>query len=308
MSGWTAADIPAQAGRVAVVTGANSGLGLATARELARAGARVVMASRSAQRGATAEAHVKAAVPGADVVVESLDLASLASVREFAKNITTSYAAIDLLVNNAGVMAIPRAETVDGFEMQLGTNHLGHFALTGLLLPSMIGRAGSRVVTVSSTGHRVGTIDFADPMARKSYRKWGAYAQSKLANLLFAYELQRRLNAAGAMTISVAAHPGYASTNLQSVGPRETGNRVMGLLMSLGNAAFGQSADDGALPQLYAATAPQVQGGQFFGPSRLFESRGAPKLCVSSSRSQNLDDAARLWTLSEALTGIGYQL
>ena len=306
MGDWNTSDIPSQSGRVAVVTGANSGLGLVTSRELARAGATVVMGCRDPGRGTAALKQVRDEVPGADVTCESLDLASLASVREFAKRVTTSYQGIDLLVNNAGVMAIPRATTADGFEMQFGTNHLGHFALTGLLLPAMLTKDGSRVVTVSSGAHKAGRIAFDDLMGERSYKKWLTYSQSKLANLLFAYELDRRLRASGAPTISVAAHPGYASTNLQGVGPKLTGNRLSGLLMSLGNAVLGQSADDGALPQLYAATAPDVQGGQYFGPSRLFENRGAPKLVDSTSRSKDEAVAAQLWQVSETLTTVRY--
>ena len=307
MSDWNAADIPSQEGRIAVVTGTNSGLGFVTARELARAGATVVMTSRDPARGADAEQRLRDAVPGADVRLEALDLASLSSVREFADRMSAAYdGGIDLLVNNAGVMAIPRATTADGFEMQLGTNHLGHFALTGRLLPALLKRTGSRVVTVSSTAHKIGAIDFDDLFGEKKYRSWGAYGQSKLANLLFAYELQRRLDAAGASTISVAAHPGYSATNLQAVGPQQSGNKVMGLLMDLGNVVFGQSADDGALPQLYAATAPDVSGGEFYGPSRLMETRGAPKRVDSTSRSKDVEVAARLWAVSEELTGVRF--
>jgi NAD(P)-dependent dehydrogenase (short-subunit alcohol dehydrogenase family) len=227
-------------------------------------------------------------------------------VRDFAKRVGSAYAGIDVLVNNAGVMAIPRALTADGFEMQLGTNHLGHFALTGLLMPAMRDRAGSRVVTVSSGAHKPGRINFDDLMGERSYKKWGAYSQSKLANLLFSYELDRRLRAAGAQTISVAAHPGYAATNLQAVGPQLAGSRLSGLVMSLGNWVFAQSDEDGAMPQLYAATAPGVQGGQYFGPSRLMESRGAPKLVDSTSRSKDQEVAARLWQVSETLTAVRY--
>ena len=303
---WDTGRIPDQSGRTAVVTGANSGLGLVTARELARAGATVVMGCRDAGRGQAALEQVRAAAPDADVRLESLDLASLSSVREFAKRVAASYDGIDLLVNNAGVMAIPRATTADGFEMQFGTNHLGHFALTGLLLPAMRDRVGSRVVTVSSGAHKPGRIDFDDLMGERSYKKWGAYSQSKLANLLFAYELDRRLRAAGAQPISVAAHPGYAATNLQGVGPTITGSRVSALFMSLGNRILAQSDEDGALPQLYAATAPGVQGGQYFGPSRLFENRGAPKLVSSTARSRDEAVAGRLWEVSETLTSVRY--
>src|SRR3954454_4780092 len=306
VSDWSTADIPSQQGRVAVVTGTNSGLGFVTARELARAGATVVMTSRDPARGADAEQRLRAAVPGADVKLESLDLASLGSIRAFAGRVSAAYDGVDVLVNNAGVMAIPRATTADGFEMQLGTNHLGHFALTGLLLPALLKRPGSRVVTVSSAAHKVGRINFDDLLGHKSYLSWRAYAQSKLANLLFAYELQRRLAASGATTISVAAHPGYASTNLQAVGPQQSGNKVMGLLMNLGNLAFGQSADDGALPQLYAATAADVEGGCFYGPSRLMESRGAPKRVKSTSRSKDPALAGRLWSVSEDLTDVRF--
>src|SRR3954452_14967350 len=306
MAKWSARDIPSQSGRVAVVTGANSGLGLVTARELARAGARVVMGCRDTQRGETSRSEVLAQVPGAEVEVRQLDLASLASVREFADRLHADVPALDLLVNNAGVMAIPRQVTEDGFEQQLGTNHLGHFALTGLLLPSLVDRDGSRVVTVSSTAHKPGRIDLDDLMAERSYRKWSAYYQSKLANLLFAYELKRRLEAAGLATISVAAHPGYSATNLQQVGPRMEGSRLSGLLMSLGNRVIAQSDEMGALPQLYAATAPDVRGGDYFGPDGIAESRGHPKRVESTKASRDTDVARRLWDVSEQLTGVRY--
>jgi NAD(P)-dependent dehydrogenase (short-subunit alcohol dehydrogenase family) len=307
MSGWSARDVPSQSGRVAIVTGANSGLGLVTARELARAGASVVLGCRDTGRGAKAAEQIRAAVPDAELDLQSLDLASLASIADFAGRVTSSYDGIDLLVNNAGVMAIPRAETADGFEMQFGTNHLGHFALTGRIIDAMRDRAGSRVVTVSSTAHKPGRIDFDDLMSQRSYKKWGAYSQSKLANLLFAFELQRRLATAGAETISVAAHPGYSATNLQAVGPRESGNRLMGVLMSFGNRLFAQSDEDGALPSLYAATAPGVHGGDYFGPSGFQESRGAPKKVDSTARSKDTEVAARLWEVSEQLTGVRFR-
>ena len=298
--------MPAQDDRVAVVTGANSGIGLVAARELARAGARVVLGCRDTGRGSAAVDRIKADVPKADVDLQQLDLASLHSIADFAGRVTSSYDGVDLLVNNAGVMAIPRATTADGFEMQFGTNHLGHFALTGRLIDTMRDRPGSRVVTVSSTAHKPGSINFDDLMSERSYKKWGAYSQSKLANLLFAYELQRRLAAGNAATISVAVHPGYAATNLQGVGPRESGNKVMGFLMSLGNRLFAQSDEDGALPTLYAATAPEVRGGEFYGPSGFQESRGAPKRVDSTARSKDTDVAARLWDVSEQLTGVHF--
>jgi NAD(P)-dependent dehydrogenase (short-subunit alcohol dehydrogenase family) len=308
MTGWSARDIPSQAGRVAVVTGANSGLGLVTARELARAGAHVVMGCRDLGRGETARAEVVAQVPDADVDVRRLDLASLASIREFADALQAELPAIDLLVNNAGVMAILRQLTEDGFEQQIGTNHLGHFALTGLLLPTMVNRDGSRVVTVSSAAHRLGRIDFDDLMGERGYKKWSAYYQSKLANLLFAYELQRRLDVAGVPTISVAAHPGYAATNLQHVGPRLEGSRIGALVMSIGNSLLAQSDDMGALPQLYAATSPDVRGGSYFGPDGIAESRGHPKKVGSTKASKDEDAARRLWDLSEQLTGVHYDV
>jgi NAD(P)-dependent dehydrogenase (short-subunit alcohol dehydrogenase family) len=306
MAGWRATDIPSQRGRVAVVTGANSGIGLVTSRELARAGATVVLGCRDAGRGAAAVDRIRADVPDAAVDLQPLDLASLHAIADFAGRVTSSYDGIDLLVNNAGVMAIPRATTADGFEMQFGTNHLGHFALTLRLLDAMRDRPGSRVVTVSSTAHKTGRIDFDDLMSERSYRKWLAYGQSKLANLLFAYELQRRLAASGAETISVAAHPGYAATNLQSVGPRKSGNKVMGLLMSFGNRIFAQSDEDGALPSLYAATSPDAHGGEYYGPSGFQESRGAPKRVDSTARSKDTETAAQLWQVSEQLTGLRF--
>ena len=306
MSKWSARDIPAQSGRTAVVTGANSGLGFVTARELARAGAHVVMGCRDAARGEQARERLLQDVPGAQVEVRTLDLASLASIRTFADHAHADFPGLDLLVNNAGVMAIPRQLTADGFERQLGTNHLGHFALTGLLLPSLVGRVGSRVVTVSSTAHKPGRIDFDDLMSERSYRKWSAYSQSKLANLLFAFELQRRLETAGLPTISVAAHPGYAATNLQQVGPTMEGSRLGGLLMSLGNRLFAQSDEMGALPQLYAATAPDVRGGEYFGPDGIGESRGHPKRVDSTKASKDAAVAARLWDVSAELTGVRY--
>ena len=308
MAKWSARDIPSQAGRVAVVTGANSGLGLVTARELARAGARVVMGCRDAGRGEAARALVVEQVPDANVDVRRLDLASLSSIREFADNLHADVPDVDLLVNNAGVMAIPRQLTEDGFEMQLGTNHLGHFALTGMMLASMVHRAGSRVVTVSSTAHKPGRIDFDDLMSERSYGKWTAYYQSKLANLLFAYELQRRLDAAGLPTVSVAAHPGYSATNLQHVGPRMEGSRLSALLMSFGNTLFAQSDEMGALPQLYAATAPDVRGGEYFGPDGIAESRGHPKRVDSTKASKDTEAARRLWEVSEELTGVRYDV
>jgi NAD(P)-dependent dehydrogenase (short-subunit alcohol dehydrogenase family) len=291
MSKWTAADIPDQAGRTVVVTGANSGIGAVAARELARAGARVVLACRDTARGEAAAAGM----PGA-VEVRRLDLADLASVREFAGGLGGEVA---VLVNNAGVMAVPKRTTADGFEMQIGTNHLGHFALTGLLLD----RVTDRVVTVSSGAHNLGRIRLDDlNWERGRYRRWHAYGQSKLANLLFTYELQRRLAEAGSPVRAVAAHPGYAATNLQS-----HTESVQDRLMRLSNRIMAQSGEMGALPTLYAATVPDLPGGSYVGPDGLFEQRGHPKIVGSSAASRDLGTARRLWELSEKLTGVGFE-
>jgi NAD(P)-dependent dehydrogenase (short-subunit alcohol dehydrogenase family) len=304
MARWTANDIPDQSGRIAVVTGANSGLGYITARELARNGARVALACRDEVRGREAVARLVAEVPNADIELRSLDMASLASIRAFADGVQAAYPAIDLLVNNAGVMAIPRRETADGFEMQFGTNHLGHFALTGLFLPLMVNQPSARVVTVSSNAHKPGSMNFDDIMHERSYRRWKVYSDSKLANLLFAFELQRRLSAVDAALISVAAHPGTAATNL--VKPGAEGNIIKQTVMTVGVRLVGQSEAQGSMPQLYAATAPGVSGGEYYGPNGFMENRGYPKLVDSMPASKDLDTAARLWTLSEDLTGVTY--
>lgn len=301
---WTAERIPPQSGRVAVVTGANSGLGLVIARELARAGARVVMACRNTERGEQAAREIEGAVADADLEVVALDLGSLESVTRFADGLLAGASGVDLLVNNAGVMAPPRTETADGFELQLGTNHLGHFALTGRLLGALRGRDDARVVTMSSGAHRIGKIAFDDLQRRRGYNRWRAYGQSKLANLMFALELDRRLQAAGWPVISVAAHPGYAATNLQSAAAPRLDRLVMGVT----NRVFAQSAGMGALPALYAATEPGVQGGQFIGPDGLAEQRGHPELVTPSEAARDEDVAARLWDVSEQLTGVRFQL
>ena len=305
MSGkWTADRIPDQSGRTAIVTGANSGLGLETAKELARHGAAVVLACRDATKADAAAALVGAAAPRATVTVESLDLGSLASVRAFAERALAANERIDLLVNNAGVMAPPRRETADGFELQLGTNHLGHFALTGLLLDRLRATPGARVVTLSSGAHRIGRIRFDDLQGERGYNRWRWYGQSKLANLLFALELDRRLRAAGSELLSVAAHPGYAATHLQSA----AAPRLDRLFMKLTNALVAQSAAMGALPTLYAATEPSVRGGDFIGPDGIGEQRGHPKVVHGSAASADTAVAARLWTVSEELTGVTYDL
>jgi NAD(P)-dependent dehydrogenase (short-subunit alcohol dehydrogenase family) len=300
---WTADQIPDQTGRTAVVTGANSGLGLVTARELARAGARVVLACRNIAKGEAALRQIVGAVSEARVELASLDLASLDSVRAFAGSFRSGHETLDLLINSAGLMAPPRGETVDGFELQLGTNHLGHFALTGLLIGAMEGRDDARVVTVSSFGHWGGRIDFDDPQSRRRYSRWRAYAQSKLANLLFAFELERRLRAAGSSIRALAAHPGYAATNLQSAAPPAADRAVMGVT----NRWVAQSADMGALPILYAATCPGLPGGSFIGPGGFAGLRGYPKPVGSSRAARDRATAERLWGVSEELTGLRYE-
>jgi NAD(P)-dependent dehydrogenase (short-subunit alcohol dehydrogenase family) len=304
---WTARDVPDQRGRTAVVTGANSGIGLEAVKVLAAAGAHVVMACRDPQRAAEAASEVRTAHPRAALEVLPLDLASLASVRDFAKAFADRHPRLDLLINNAGVMAIPRRTTADGFEMQLGTNHLGHFALTGLLLERLLAAPGARVVSVSSTAHRAGRMNFDDLQSERRYQRWLAYGQSKLANLLFGFELARRLEAAGKGVVSAACHPGYSATNLQFVGARMDGSRVWELVMTGANQILSQPADMGALPTLYAATAPGVAGGQYFGPDRLFETRGHPKEVAASRAARDPESARRLWEVSEALTGVRYE-
>ena len=294
---WSIADIPDQTGRRAIVTGANSGLGLIAARELARKGASVVLACRNMQKGEVALAEVRAA--GGEAEIASLDLGNLASVREFA---ASQERALDLLVNNAGVMAPPRSETADGFELQLGTNHLGHFALTGLLLERLKAAQAARVVSLPSNGHHIGKIDFDDLQSERRYRRWGAYGQSKLANLLFMRELDRRARAAGLPLVSVAAHPGYSATNLQFAAPPLADRVVMRVL----NLVAAQSADKGALSPLYAATVPDLPGGSYIGPDGPGEWRGSPHMVGMSKRAQDPETARRLWEVSESLTGVRY--
>jgi NAD(P)-dependent dehydrogenase (short-subunit alcohol dehydrogenase family) len=309
MAGWSAADIPDQNGRVAVVTGANSGIGLVASRELARAGAKVVLACRDLGRGEEAAAEIRAPVPGAELEVRQLDLADLSSVRSFAASLAQVDGGLDLLINNAGVMATPRRLTADGFELQFGTNHLGHFALTGLLLPRLLQTSEPRVVTVSSSAHRTGRIDFDDLQGERRYGRWSAYGQSKLANLLFAYELQRRADAAGARLRSLAVHPGYAATNLQSAGPGLGGgivSRLNQVVMAISNRLLAQSDEMGALPTLFAATAPDLPGGSFAGPTSMGGARGHPGLVSSSGASKDPEAARRLWEISEELTGVRY--
>ncbi|REE95130.1 oxidoreductase [Thermomonospora umbrina] len=300
MGGRRAPDIPDLTGRRAVVTGANSGIGLHTALALARAGASVVLACRSAERGGAALARIRATAPDADVALASLDLADLSSVRAFANEHGGD--PLDILINNAGVMALPRRTTADGFEMQFGTNHLGHFALTGLLLPALLAAPAPRVVTVTSLLAWAGRIHFDDLQGTRRYRRWRAYNQSKLANLLFAKELDRRVSG----LTSTAAHPGYAATNLQTTGPRMAGSRINERLMTAANRVVAQSDAAGALPSLYAATAPNVHGGACYGPRGPFQQRGLPTRVRTSPTASDPDLARRLWDVSTTLTGVAY--
>ena len=305
MDKWTAERIPDQSGRLAIVTGANSGLGEVTARELARAGARVVLACRNLQKGEGARRAIETAVPGAQLELEELDVASLDSVRAFAERYRGAHERLDLLINNAGVMATPRRRTADGFELQFGTNHLGHFALTGLLIGTMEGRDDARVITLSSSpAYRLGRIAFDNLGGERRYFRWSAYTQSKLANLLFMLELDRRLRAAGSTTKSLGAHPGYAATNLQSAGPPLVDRLVMHVL----NRVIAQSADMGALSTLYAATQPGLDGGTFVGPDGFLEQRGHPKRVWPNRAAQDENVAGRLWEVSEQMTGVRFVL
>ena len=295
-------DLPDQHGRTAVVTGANSGIGLEAARGLARAGARVIMACRDTVKGDAAAETIRVSIPGAELEVAQLDLASLDSVRAFAGRYPHDH--LDLLINNAGVMAPPRRETADGFELQMGTNHLGHFALTGLLMERLRATPHARVVTVSSNGHKFGRIKFDDLQSERSYHRWPAYAQSKLANLLFMFELDRRLRATGADVISVAAHPGYAATNLQFAATPSRIERIGSVVL---NRVYAQSAERGAMPTLYAATA-DIPGGSYVGPDGFQEMRGDPTVVKATRTARDPDTARRLWEVSEQLTGVHYAL
>ena len=301
---WTAKDIPDQTGRTVVVTGANSGLGLQTALELARHGAHVVLAVRSLERGRAAAERIEEEVPAARTAVEELDLADLDSVRAFAGRLDTP---VDVLVNNAGVMALPREHTKQGFERQFGTNHLGHFALTGLLLAKLLATGDGRVVTLSSNAHKMGRMNFDDLHGERRYFRWAAYGQAKLANLLFTLELQRRADAAGAPLRSVAAHPGYAATNLQYQANNFTGLPIDKVVNKVLNTVVAQSGAMGALPTLYAATA-DIPGGAYAGPDGPGEFRGHPQLVAPNARARDEETARRLWERSEELTGVRFDL
>jgi NAD(P)-dependent dehydrogenase (short-subunit alcohol dehydrogenase family) len=296
---WTADDIPDQTGRIAIVTGANSGIGYETALALADHGATVIMACRNLDRGSEAADQIRQSRPAGDVVVKQLDLGDLDSVSDFASEFKAKYDRLDLLINNAGVMVPPYGKTAQGFETQLGVNHLGHFALTGQLLDLVLKTTGSRIVTVSSVAHRFGEIDFNDlQWENRSYSANAAYGQSKLANLLFTYELQRKLDAANQQTLAAAAHPGWTSTNLQQ----------HSLMARVGNRFLAQSPPMGALPTLYAATALDVRPSGYYGPMGLMEMRGYPQEVESNDRSRDETVAERLWGVSEELTGIRYAI
>ena len=301
---WIPDQIPSQAGRTAVVTGGDGGLGRVIARELARAGARVVMAGRDLTSVSAAGAAIRATAPSAMVAAAEIDLADLSSVRVFSQEFLATSGGLDLLVNNAGVMAVPYQRTADGFELQLGVNHLGHFALTGLMLPALRERPGARVVTVSSLLHKLGRIRFDDLQGERRYGRWTAYNQSKLANLMFALELDRRFKAARLPLISVAAHPGYSATPLWL----KATPWYMRTPLRLVNPLVAQSGERGALPTLYVATVPEVPGGSYVGPDGPGESRGYPRLVRPSRQALSRDAAARLWRISEQLTGVTYDL
>jgi len=295
---WTAEQLGDQTGRVAIVTGSNSGIGFETARVLAAKGATVVMACRSLDKANPKADEIRGAHPNANVEVMELDLSDLDSVRRFAEAFRAKHSRIDLLINNAGIMVPPYGKTAQGFETQFGVNHLGHFALTGSLLDLITSTPGSRIVTVSSVAHYMGAIHFSDLNWEKGYKAQPAYGQSKLANLLFTYELQRRLAAAGKDTLAVAAHPGWTETNLQ-----EHSGSIRFL-----NRFFAQGPPMGALPTLYAATEPGVNGAEYYGPSGFMEMNGSPKKVKSNKRSHDQNVAERLWNISEDLTGVHFQI
>jgi NAD(P)-dependent dehydrogenase (short-subunit alcohol dehydrogenase family) len=299
MAKWTTANIPDQTGRTAVITGANTGLGYETAAALAAKGAHVVLAVRNLEKGKAAADLIARATPGSNVAIQELDLTSLDSIRAAADQLRSDHESIDLLINNAGVMFTPRSTTKDGFELQFGTNHLGHFALTNLLLDRVLAVPGSRIVTVSSQGHRFarGAIRFDDLQWERSYSRVGAYGQAKLANLMFTYELQRRLQ--GTNTIAVAAHPGGSNTELA----RNTPTALRAVFDVVGPLLM-QGADMGALPTLRAATDPGVLGGQYFGPDGFGEQRGHPKIVASNTASHDTAAQRRLWAVSEELTSV----
>lgn len=305
---WTIEDIPSQKGRIAVVTGANSGLGFHTALALAGKGAKVLMACRNLEKGALARQEILAEYTEAEVEVWPLDLASLQSVRTFADKFLASGDRLDLLINNAGLMAIPENRTKEGFEMQFGVNYLGHFALTALLWKALSGTSGSRTVQVSSLAHKFGRIRFEDIHWKQKYSKWGAYGMSKLAGLLFMRELAGRVGRSESEVISAAAHPGYASTELQSKGAKMRGKRLSIAMFNLANGLAAQSAAQGALPTLYAATAEDVSPGAYYGPKGFMRLWGGPAPDEPGRKKMSAEAAEELWRVSESLTGVDFQV
>jgi NAD(P)-dependent dehydrogenase (short-subunit alcohol dehydrogenase family) len=306
MQKWTTIDIPSQRGKLAVVTGANSGLGFCVALELAKAGASVILACRDEAKGTNALARIRAQVRPAHVSLERLNLAELESVQAFAEKIVRR-GKLDLLVNNAGILAPPKRETTaDGFEMQFGVNHLGHFALTGWLLPALLQAERPRVITVSSLAHSFGRMDFSDLQAEHFYFPWAAYAQSKLANLLFAFELQARSDAANSKLLSVAAHPGLSATNIVAAGPGMDGPSLQAIFLMVTSSMLSQPAAQGSLPILYAATAPAVKRGGFYGPAGIGEFWGYPQPARLAPQASERKVAMKLWQISEQLTGVRY--
>lgn len=295
---WTTEQIPDQSGKIVIVTGANSGIGYEATRALAIKGASVIMACRSLEKGQSAENQIRAEFPDAQVLLRPLDLADLSSVQQFANTFLSEFDRLDVLINNAGVMAIPYHKTADGFEMQFGTNHLGHFKLTALLFDLLKRTPNSRIVTVTSYAHFFGWINFNNLNSERFYQKWLAYCQSKLANILFGYELQRRVALGGKNPLSIVVHPGWAATNLQH----------STWFFSLLNPLLSQSQEMGALPSLYAATSPEVCGGEYIGPDGFLGQRGYPHKARSSRRSMDLDTAKKLWAISEEITGIQFDI
>jgi NAD(P)-dependent dehydrogenase (short-subunit alcohol dehydrogenase family) len=309
MTSWTPAEIPDQAGKTALITGANSGVGYHTTLELARRGAHVTLACRSQARGEDALQRIRSELPLAEVELASLDLADLDSVQKLADGFLGQGRALDILVNNAGVMAIPRRQTTaQGFEMQMGVNHLGHFGLTGRLLPALLARPAARIVTVSSFNHRLArNVGLDDLQSERAYAPWSTYNRSKLANVLFFLELDRRLRRNGQTAVSVGAHPGYAATNLQRSGPQTGGPTLSSRLLAALTPLLAQSEEQGAWPSLYAATAAGVTGGGYYGPDRLGETRGHPRPAHIAKQGRDEDAARRLWEISAELTHVSYE-
>jgi len=303
---WTTANIPDLTGKVMIVTGANSGIGFDSAKEFARKGAQVILASRSMEKAEAALKLIQDEIPNAQAEIIQLDLASMTSIKEFVEAFKARYQRLDVLLNNAGIMMVPYGKTEDGFERQLGTNHLGHFALTGLLLDLVLSTPNSRIVNVSSNGHRAGNMNFDNLMYEggKDYSPFASYARSKLANILFTYELQRRLESSGSNAAAFAVHPGASVTNL---GNHLAGDSFFWRLLFPVVMTMAQPADMGALPSIRASVDPQAKGGEYYGPKGFMEMRGYPVVVKSNAASHNVANAKRLWEESEKLTGVQYQ-